>query len=415
MAEYSRFDAARRSGVDQTYVDRLIELGIVSPDSSDRLSKGDVRRIQMAQTLQNAGITLESLAASIQSGHGDLGFMDAPTYGRFATLSDETFEGLSQRTGLPLNLLMLIREATGGATPTPDDRVREDEFAVVPLIEIELAMGFRPVSIERTLRILGESLRRVAATESDAWRTDMMEPMLERGATAIELGATSSSPETVTLDQATDEAVLAIWHAQQAQSWSTNIIGGFEKALTDAGLLKTLPRPPAICFLDITGYTRLTHERGDEAAADLAERLGRLVNRSSLERGGRPVKWLGDGVMVHFRDPGRGVVAALEMVKGVSAAGLPPAHVGLHAGPVLFQQGDYFGRTVNLASRIADYARPGEVLVTQEVVDASAGVEVVFTEVGPVELKGLSDVVRLHAAHRANRVDEIASRHPAQR
>jgi class 3 adenylate cyclase len=55
---------------------------------------------------------------------------------------------------------------------------------------------------------------------------------------------------------------------------------------------------------------------------------------------------------------------------------------------------------VNLASRIAEYARPGEVLVTQEVVDASAGVDVTFTEIGPVKLKGISHV-RLHAAHRA--------------
>jgi adenylate cyclase len=112
------------------------------------------------------------------------------------------------------------------------------------------------------------------------------------------------------------------------------------------------------------------------------------------------VKWLGDGVMVYFRDPGPGVVAALELVDGIASVGLPPAHVGLHAGPVLFQQGDYYGRTVNLASRIAEYARPGEVLVTQEVVDASTGVNVTFTEIGPVELKGISGV-RLHAAHRA--------------
>ena len=51
------------------------------------------------------------------------------------------------------------------------------------------------------------------------------------------------------------------------------------------------------------------------------------------------------------------------------APGLPPAHVGLHAGPVIFQEGDYYGATVNIASRIAEYARPGEVLVSQEVVD----------------------------------------------
>ena len=95
MAEYSRADAANRSGVDLGYIDRLIELGVISPDSTDRLTKGDVRRAQMAQTLENAGIALDSLAASVKGGHGDLGFMDAPSYERFATLSDETFEGRS--------------------------------------------------------------------------------------------------------------------------------------------------------------------------------------------------------------------------------------------------------------------------------------------------------------------------------
>jgi adenylate cyclase len=401
VPDYSRAEAATRSGVDLAYLDRLIELGIISPNARGLLTKGDVRRAQMAQTLEGAGITLESLAAGIKTGHGDLRFMDAPPYERFAALGDEKFDELSQRTGLPLNLLMLIREATGGAMPNPEDRVREDELAVVPLIEIELAMGFRPVSIERTLRVLGDSLRRLATTESDAWRSDLMEPMLAKGADAIELGATSSSPETETLDRAMDEALLAVWHAQQAQSWSTNIIGGFEKALTDAGLMKTLPRPPAICFLDITGYTRLTDERGDAAAADLAEGLGILVSRSTSEHGGRPVKWLGDGVMVHFRDPGQGVMAALEMVEGVASAGLPLAHVGIHAGPVLFQQGDYFGQTLNIASRIAEYARPGEVLASQAVIDAAPEVDVTFTEIGSVELKGISGMVRLHAAHRA--------------
>src|SRR5207344_2335494 len=119
---------------------------------------------------------------------------------------------------------------------------------------------------------------------------------------------------------------------------------------------------------DLTGYTRFTAERGDKAAAELAETLRRLVQRTSVEHGGRPVKWLGDGVMFHFRDPGPAVVAALEMIDGIATAGLPPAHVGLHAGPVLFQDGDYFGRTVNVASRIAGYARPGEVVVSQAVV-----------------------------------------------
>jgi adenylate cyclase len=202
-----------------------------------------------------------------------------------------------------------------------------------------------------------------------------------------------------------DAAMLALFHAQQARAWTANIIMGFERTLAAAGLYTKLDRPPAMCFLDITGYTRITQERGDEEAASLAERLGRLVNRSSLEHGGRAVKWLGDGVMLYFRDPGPGVVAALEMVDGVTDAGLPPAHVGLHAGPVLFQEGDYFGQTVNLASRIADYARPGEVLVSQQVVDASTADGgalrgAAFSDIGPVELKGISEPVHLLSAHR---------------
>jgi adenylate cyclase len=157
-----------------------------------------------------------------------------------------------------------------------------------------------------------------------------------------------------------------------------------------------------MCFLDITGYTRLTQEYGDAAAARLAERLGHVVQRTSIRHGGRAIKWLGDGVMLHFPNPGAGVVAALEMVVGVSDAGLPPAHVGLHAGPVIFQEGDYYGQTVNLASRIAEFAQAGEVMVSQAVVDAAIGSPVAFRSVGPVGLKGVADPMSLFAAARAD-------------
>ena len=67
---------------------------------------------------------------------------------------------------------------------------------------------------------------------------------------------------------------------------------------------------------------------------------------------------------------------------------------------MIFQEGDYYGATVNMAARIADYARPGEVLVSQEVVDASGGEAVAFRDIGPVELKGVSGATHLHAASR---------------
>ena len=61
--------------------------------------------------------------------------------------------------------------------------------------------------------------------------------------------------------------------------------------------------PPAIAFLDLTGYTALTEERGDEAAAELAARLGEAVEDAAASHGRHPVKWLGDGVMFHFSKP----------------------------------------------------------------------------------------------------------------
>jgi adenylate cyclase len=199
-----------------------------------------------------------------------------------------------------------------------------------------------------------------------------------------------------------EQAMLAMYHAHQAQALTGTTIVGFERSLAEAGLVSRLARPPGMCFLDITGYTRLTQESGDTAAADLAEHLGRLVQRTSLQHGGRPVKWLGDGVMIYFREPGPGVLAALQLVDGVVAAGLPPAHVGLHAGPVVFQAGDYYGQTVNIAARIADYARPGEVLVSESVRDACEDTHISFADMGPVELKGVSGVVRLYAARGAS-------------
>jgi adenylate cyclase len=195
-------------------------------------------------------------------------------------------------------------------------------------------------------------------------------------------------------------ALLAVYHGQQEHTWSQVFVEHVEGALEQAGLYRRMDRPPAMCFLDITGYTRLTEERGDAAAAELATRLAGLVRRSALEHDGTPVKWLGDGVMFYFREPAAAVVAAVELVEVVGSHGLPPAHVGIHAGPVVVQDGDYFGRTVNLAARIAEYARPGEVLVSQAVVDAAPGGPVRFTEIGPVELKGVPGTLRLHTARR---------------
>ncbi len=398
MADYPRDEAAERAGITLAEFDRLVELSILSPSEGDRFTSADIRKAEMAHSLAAAGIGVEDLAGALQSGALSLDFVGAPSYERFTALSDLTFSEASRRTGVPVELLMVIREAAGLAQAMPDDRIREGEMDIVAFLELGTEMGFRQPAMERFLRAAGDSLRRVAEIESEWWNSEVVEPRLAAGASASEIAEFDSDGRLTDL---TDQALLSIYRAHETHAWTANIIDGFEVVLAQTGVLRRVEKPPAVCFLDITGYTRLTQERGDKAAAELADQLTRLVHRSTLQHGGRPVKWLGDGVMCYFANPGPGVQAALDMADGVTDAGLPPAHVGLHAGPVVFQGGDYYGQTVNLASRIAEYARPGEVLVSQAVVDTADGATVAFTDIGEVELKGVAGTVHLHSARRA--------------
>ena len=398
MTWYSRENVVERAGIEPAYLVRLVDLGILAPEEPDRFSPGDVRRVLMAKSLENAGIPLEGVADGIERGALTLDFLDAAAYERFAALASETFRQVSDRTGIPLELLMVIREAIGMAQPSPDDRLREDEMAIVPFLELQAAEGFRPAAIERLLRVQGDSTRRITEQEAAWWNSEVIQPAVAAGKGAEEMGNADLADRIAPLSE---QAVLAMYHAQQARAWTANLIEGAEMLMEKAGIHSRLERLPAICFLDITGYTRLTQERGDDAAAELAATVHRLVQRSSVQHGGKPIKWLGDGVMFYFSDPGPGVRAALEMVDELAAAGLPPAHVGLHAGPVLFQEGDYFGQTVNVTARIADYARPGEVLVSRAVADASQESGIGFGDIGPVELKAVSGTVHLLRAHLA--------------
>jgi adenylate cyclase len=397
VSGYSRRDVAERAGVDPDYVDRLVEIAILTPGAEDAFSPGDVLRARWVQILERAGVPLDGMAAAVRDGTLSFSFMDATAFDRFAGLSSTTFEELSAGTGVPLELLMVVREAVGFAEPRPEDTVREDELLIVPLIELQLANGFRPAAIERWLRVFGDSLRRIAETETAAWRSEVWMPLLGSGTGDTEMLRAQADLGSQ-MAPLREQTLLAIYYRQQEHAWSQAFVERVEVALEEAGLHSRLDRPPAVCFLDITGYTRLTEERGDEAAADLAAQLAHLVRRSALEHGGTPVKWLGDGVMFHFREPGDAVLAALEMAEVVVNHDLPPAHVGIHAGPVVFQEGDYFGRTVNNAARIAEYARPGEVLVSQEVVDAADAAPVSFVEIGPTELKGVPGTLRLYTA-----------------
>ena len=399
MSEHSRQEVARKAGVDPDYVDHIVELGILKPGEGDVFSAGDVRKARWIQSLERAGVPLDEMAAAVQRGALSFSFLDMSAFDRFAGLAGVTFQDVSESTGVPFELLLVIREAFGLSEPSPDDYVREGELSVISTVEHQVKQGFRPIAIERWLRVYADSLRRIAETEADWYRTEVVEPFFEAGLTEAEM-LEAQGEFGSEMAPLTEQALLAIYRGQQEYVWTKSAVESVEGALERAGLYERLHRPPAVSFLDLSGFTRLTEEGGDEVAAALAASLRALVRQSSREHGGESVKWLGDGVMLFFRDPGDGVLASLDMVERAEEEGLPPARAGIHAGQVVFQEGDYFGRTVNVAARIADYARPGEVLVSQEVVEAAAGSPLSFDEIGPVTLKGVIGEPRLHTAHR---------------
>jgi adenylate cyclase len=390
------------AGVTQAEVERMVELGIlVARDGRGPFLETDVQKVRLAAACEQAGLPMAGIAAAIRAGRLSFAFLEAAPYRRWAVRSRRTYRQVSQETGVPLELLCGALEAMGFARMAPDESIREDELAVVPLVQLGHATGVLDLAwLTRLGRAHAEGLRLIAMAWGDAYQARFEGPVLASGASqqaAMERAAQLS----VGFLPLADPALLAIYHRQQELVWTEGLVERIEGELERAGVLGRPGRVPAMCFVDLVGYTRLTEERGDAAAAELAEALALLVDRSSREHGGVPVKWLGDGVMVYFREPAGAVLAALGMVEQLPEAGLPRAHVGVAAGPVVAQGGDYFGRTVNLAARIAAHAGAGQVLVSGSVVESASPEGVSFVALGELRLEGFARPVRLLEACRA--------------
>jgi class 3 adenylate cyclase len=270
----------------------------------------------------------------------------------------------------------------------------------MPILVAATAQGIDQNALLRLFRVYGDSLRRIAAAETGLWHEYVDVPLQRAGMNQREvLEAGLGFGEAVM--PLMDQTLLGMYRRMQETAWITDLVEHVQISLEEAGVHERLERPPAMVFADISGYTRITEEHGDEAAADLAVAVADLVQGTAVRNGGQAVKFLGDGVMFYFRDAPDGLRAALDVVDATVPAGLPPAHVGLHAGPVVIRDGDYFGRTVNWAARISSQAQADEILVTREVIDASPDVDAAFESRGRVDLKGVAEPVELFRATRA--------------
>jgi adenylate cyclase len=390
------------AGVTEGDVERLVELGIlVGRDGTGSFLESDVPKVRLAAACERAGLPMEGIVAAIRAGRLSFAFLEGAPFRRWAVRSGRTYRQVSQDTGIPLETLGAVLESMGFARVGPDEPMREDELDVVPLVAHGLSSGvLDPAWLARLGRAQVEGLRLIVTAWADAYQARFEGPVLASGGgqgAAMELAAQVS----IDFLPLGDPALLAMYHRQEELVWTEGLVERIEHELEQAGILGRPGRVPAMLFLDLVGYTRLTEEQGDAAAAALAETLGVLVDRSARKYGGVPVKWLGDGVMVHYRTPAGAVRSALELVEQLPGAGLPPAHVGVAAGPVVVQGGDYFGRTVNLAARIAARAGASQVLASQDVSSWDPPADVRFVELGELALEGFARPVRLLEVRRA--------------
>ena len=399
--ELSPTELAAKAGISPEEVERLVTFGILVPRDGSRPFRAiDALKIRVARACEEGGLPMEGMAEAVRAGLLSFAFVESWPFERWSSRRPQTHLELAEESGLSFEVLQRLVEAFGFARPEPEDVVVEAERPIAllagRLVELEIVDD---ASLARLGHVYAEAFRKIALAETEVYHSGVEEPLLRSGlgeSRTMELASSLSPALTGMLD----DAVMAAYRRQQELTWTEHQIEHVEQALEDAGVSLPATPPTAMCFLDLSGYTRLTEERGDQEAAALAGRLSDIVQQRSRLHGGEAVKWVGDGVMFRFRDPGAAVVSCLDMVEEIPAAGLPPAHAGVAAGPVIRQGGDYYGRTVNLASRISDRAAGGQVLVSEPVVEMASIRGVTFVPIGPVDLKGLRGPVDLFEARR---------------
>jgi len=391
-------EVATRAGVSPERIRKLVELGILEPQGGT-FPRRDVLRARVVADLDAKGMGAEAVAAALASGDLTLGYLESA--GRRPPRSESTFEQLSAEIGIPYPTLERIYVAFGLPRPTADERVREEDLGVIKLIPLLLGAGVGEGDVLRMARVWGDSIQRIAQFMSHYLHNSIEEPFRRRGLPDNEAFEAAIREVGVRAGRSGEQLLAWLLRRHSDVFLTAHQFDHVETALEQAGVRPRAPRRPEGCaFADLSGYTRLTEQSGDEAAARVSLKLAGLVSEIAARHRGRVVKMLGDGVHFYFGDPRDAVTASLDIVESVGPEDLPPAHIGVNAGPMIYDEGDYFGRTVNIAARIASQAGPGQVFVGEDVVRYVAPSGFRFVRVGSFDLKGLSAPVTLHEAVR---------------
>ena len=391
METFSLSQAAERAGVTAGTLRRWSDQGVI-PNANGGWTPAAVATARIVARLRERGHSLASIRHAAENGRLAFGYIED----LFPSEDGEyTLEDAARETGLEPALIERIWQSIG--FPSGDQAsMTEDDLQLLRYVAAVLAAGFPLVAFLQLVRVYGQALAQMADAEVRLFHLYVHEPLMRDGVGGLEMAEEMEGLARELLPLSSP--IMDHLHQRFLQHFvEQDVIGHMEADLEDEALELGRLRV-AIAFADLAGYTRMTEEAGEEEALTAVERFVKAVEET-LPDDARIIKTIGDEVMVVGSDP----AALTDWAVGFQAMHTerPLPRIGIHYGETLYRDGDYYGREVNQAARVAARAAGGEVLVTRPVVDA-AGAHVEFDPIGEVRLKGFSYVTELFLAHAAD-------------
>lgn len=379
-------EAADRAGVSASTLRRWVALGLFpKQDLSQGWGPSAIAQARSLVKLRERGYSIEQLQEAIDEGR-IVGYTDE-LVGEMAG-ERFTLKEAAKASGLKAEVIEELIAAIGLPAGALDDLGGED-VEMFKHFATAVNSGYPRDALLQTVRVYGQAVSKIADAEVRLVHLHVHEPLLRKGVSSERI---AEQMGTIT------EELLPLFspvidhlHRRFLNHFvEQDIVGHMESEPgSEIGQVRV-----AIAFADLAGYTQLTEEVGDEEAAGIVERFVANVNQS-LPDEARILKTIGDEVMIVSSDAGSLIDWAVGFQMLNNERPLP--RIGIHCGNVVFRDGDYFGREVNLAARVAARAAAGEVLATWPVVEM-AGKHLEFERIGEVQLKGFSHATELFLA-----------------
>jgi adenylate cyclase len=377
-------EAAERVGVSPATLRRWADAGVIPEiDGKREWTEPAVAHARIVARLRERGHRLDQIREAGRQGRLAYGYIES-LFGE--DRAGRSLEDAADETGLEPALIERFWGSIGLPAPALEELTDED-LEALRYVSSVLAAGFPLVAFLQLCRVYGQSLSQIADAEVRLFHLYVHEPLMREGVPGLEMAEEMESLARDLLPIASP--LMDYVHTRFLQHFvAQDVVGHMETELEDdesaAGRVRV-----AVAFADLAGYTRFTEEEGEEEALSSVERFVEGVTHS-LPEDARVVKTIGDEVMVVGTD----VEALVDWAVGFvgTAEERPEPRLGINYGSTLYRDGDYFGREVNLASRVVARARGGEVLVTDSVVEGVSGSSRLrFEAIGEVKLKGFDE------------------------